>query len=138
MEHLANTLLSTDGPRPLSPHNLRAKFLYRLSEDPNPYGGTNPAHFHSYVEAQIHGGIDPKTDVASVNASANSGASRDSLIDFGKRFGVPVYSHELVYDEQGGNPTTQTTTLYDPNEKPATPEMEQPVGGEKKVAGQSE
>lgn len=95
--------------------------------------GKRPPWGGPYFEAQVHGGIDLKRDVSSVNVSINSAlytpSSRqeitESAVSFGKKFGVPVHIHD--------GHTNETVTKYDPNEKPATPEMEQPAGDEKKV-----
>lgn len=60
---------------------------------------------HGYVEAQIHGGVYPRTDVASVhltNISGWKGARKERALAFGKKFKVPVYNEtaegpELLY-----------------------------------------
>jgi hypothetical protein len=47
----------------------------------------------AYVEAQIHGGVYPKTDVASIHYDPNHDG-RSRALAFGKHFGVPVYKGE--------------------------------------------
>lgn len=74
-----------------------------------------------YVEAQIHGGIDPTKDVESVHIGDRYGTTKQhellDAVEFGKKFGLPVYVHRK--DGTRG-------TLWHPSEKADSPLPEPP------------
>ena len=69
----------------------------------NRHEAMNRANHHTYIEAQIHGGVYLPDDVECLHAGNFGSSNIDKLVQLGKRLGIPVYNHRsersvLVHD----------------------------------------
>ena len=82
-----------------------------------------------YIEAQIHGGINPAKDVKRINVTSDLGCSK--AMAFGHKFGIPVVLHRNVWDPETDKYNRSSEEVYTPPgmepEIDNTPDIDEPV-----------